>query len=340
MEHEMGRYQFGEHAYRTGGNFESPTVPSADMYLGGNMRYQMPSNTTADHAFLYGFSSLAQNTTDRYGETYQQSNRDVKEIRRQREINKAKKEAADLDQSFILEKLAEVEPIAVTFYDKATGIEFDAEGNEISRSQVDEDINQDIQATDSQQLVNTHHWGSAYGASPFNPHSSLFNVGVYPTNPGAYPYQPMNQPVNPQINQWNGTHYPLDLTIQPDNKGNTVWSTNQSNQMITQQPIPLTAQHNFYGQIPVTATQQNNLETVPIPDYVCCSIFTAMCCCLLLGSWALYYAKTANRENQERQFLKARQSATRSCMLNVAAIIIGLACYGIIAYVTYLKVKR
>ncbi|XP_059158674.1 uncharacterized protein LOC131942768 [Physella acuta] len=152
------------------------------------------------------------------------SQQDLMEIRRQRQLNKARKEREGLDQNFILENLAKDEPSAVTFLDNSRGIEFEADGNEIPRNP------EGFVGLNPTALPQP--CGNPDGAAPFypaypskdnpcrhqDPQSHLFTAGVYPTKQPLYPHQPLFQPVNqPPANQQ--AFQPVDQPVyQPGNQ--------------------------------------------------------------------------------------------------------------------------
>ncbi|XP_059158671.1 uncharacterized protein LOC131942767 [Physella acuta] len=374
---------------RPGENFnsESSTINSGELNLGvdDNAGYQMTSNATTDQPSGYSQDSTVDSRIHR-GVSRRYSGHDLMEIRRQREINKAKKEAAALDESFILEKLADVEPVAVTFYDKATGITFDAAGNEISRSQYELDNVENLQATDRVRLINTRdtknplmrnplrgnplrgkpNGRKSYRDSPFNthddrrrhegtsrhPHANPCNIGLYPIDQQAYPhlsmnqnqkvnpesyqrmrqpvnellYQPMHPPMNPQTNQQTAGQYPQNATTQPNNRQN-VWSTNQPQLIIIQQPLPLSTQPSYYGQPLDSDTQQDVMLTESYGCYIAISIFTLLFCFVPFGIIGLRLSINACILYRERQFVDAERNAKKACGFNAAALVVGVIVY-------------
>ncbi|XDV40815.1 hypothetical protein PO909_009816 [Leuciscus waleckii] len=70
----------------------------------------------------------------------------------------------------------------------------------------------------------------------------------------------------------------------------------------------------------VTAAPQAN----PVPDYLCYSIFTMLCCCLPLGFAALVYSWSARDANISGQQALAEKNSKMARTLNHVAFAIGL----------------
>ncbi|XDV40811.1 hypothetical protein PO909_009813 [Leuciscus waleckii] len=70
----------------------------------------------------------------------------------------------------------------------------------------------------------------------------------------------------------------------------------------------------------VTAAPQAN----PVPDYLCYSIFTMLCCCLPLGFAALVYSWSARDANISGQQALAEKNSKMARILNHVAVAIGL----------------
>ncbi|XP_055067129.1 uncharacterized protein [Misgurnus anguillicaudatus] len=62
----------------------------------------------------------------------------------------------------------------------------------------------------------------------------------------------------------------------------------------------------------------------PLPDYLCYSIFTMLCCCLPLGIAALVYSISTRNANMSGHQHDARKSSRMARILNHSALGIGI----------------
>ncbi|XP_059158682.1 uncharacterized protein LOC131942772 [Physella acuta] len=131
----------------------------------------------------------------------------------------------------------------------------------------------------------------------------------------------------PHMNQWNASQYPQNLTRQPYNNQTNVWSTNQTNMMITQQPLSLTSQPTYYGQPPVFDTNQDVMRTESYGCYIAISILTIVFCCLPFGIIGLRLSINACILYRDRQFVDAQNSAKTACRFNISAFVMGVILY-------------
>ncbi|XP_048009892.1 trafficking regulator of GLUT4 1-like [Megalobrama amblycephala] len=87
-------------------------------------------------------------------------------------------------------------------------------------------------------------------------------------------------------------------------------------------------QGSYPGQTVVTVRRPVNVSftplTNPLPDYLCYSIFTMLCCCLPLGSAALVYSITTRDANTFGHQPIARRNSRMARILNHVNVAVGI----------------
>lgn len=97
---------------------------------------------------------------------------------------------------------------------------------------------------------------------------------------------------------------------------------------------PFPGYHVVTMQPTVNVTYPPLLE--PLPDYLCYSVFTMMCCCLPLGIAALVYSISTRNANMSGQPQMAERSSKMALTLNHVALGIGLTF--IVLYIVLINV--
>ncbi|KAG1943853.1 dispanin subfamily A member 2b-like [Pimephales promelas] len=64
----------------------------------------------------------------------------------------------------------------------------------------------------------------------------------------------------------------------------------------------------------------------PVPDYMCYSRFTMLCCCICLGACALGYSRATRKANIAGQRAEAASNSTTALVLNHLSVLVGLIC--------------
>ncbi|XP_067243143.1 interferon-induced transmembrane protein 3-like [Chanodichthys erythropterus] len=93
-----------------------------------------------------------------------------------------------------------------------------------------------------------------------------------------------------------------------------------------QQPYPPNAGHTGVTAQP-TVFMISTPASVHMPDYLCYSIFTLLCCCFPLGIAAVIYSASTQNANMAGQQDLASRSSRTTLILNNVALGIGLAVY-------------
>ncbi|KAK9961391.1 hypothetical protein ABG768_009181 [Culter alburnus] len=70
----------------------------------------------------------------------------------------------------------------------------------------------------------------------------------------------------------------------------------------------------------------------PVPDYMCYSRFTTLCCCICLGSAALHYSRATRKANGAGQRAEAAENSQTALILNHVGVVVGLICTGLYIY--------
>ncbi|KAA0702535.1 hypothetical protein E1301_Tti011172 [Triplophysa tibetana] len=98
----------------------------------------------------------------------------------------------------------------------------------------------------------------------------------------------------------------------------------------------------YQGQVPVTLQPMVYANPTPLarpmPDYMCYSIFTLLCCCLPLGIVALVNSVSTRNANISGQHLLAEKSSRNARNWNHAALIFGIIILGL--YLVYIFVLQ
>ncbi|KAF4102815.1 hypothetical protein G5714_015698 [Onychostoma macrolepis] len=71
----------------------------------------------------------------------------------------------------------------------------------------------------------------------------------------------------------------------------------------------------------------------PVPDYMCYSRFSTLCCCLLLGLCALQFSRATRSANAAGQRREAARNSQTALILNHVAVVVGIITIG--AYIFY-----
>ncbi|KAI7806729.1 putative dispanin subfamily A member 2b-like [Triplophysa rosa] len=113
----------------------------------------------------------------------------------------------------------------------------------------------------------------------------------------------------------------------------------QGGQLISQAQY---SQVSYPGQVPVTVQPMVYVSPTPLarpmPDYMCYSIFTLLCCCLPLGIAALVNSVTTRTANMSGQHQLAEKSSRKARNYNHAALIIGIII--LVLYLVYIFVLQ
>ncbi|KAG1943851.1 synapse differentiation-inducing gene protein 1-like [Pimephales promelas] len=119
----------------------------------------------------------------------------------------------------------------------------------------------------------------------------------------------MLQPTQPPAYQGIPAGYPQSFPSQPVPQGPHAQGPYPGQSVVTMQPTVF-----------VTAAPLAD----PVPDYLCYSIFTMVCCCFPLGIAALVYSCSTRNANSLGQQALAEKNSKTARTLNHVALAIGL----------------
>ncbi|KAK9961384.1 hypothetical protein ABG768_009174 [Culter alburnus] len=98
----------------------------------------------------------------------------------------------------------------------------------------------------------------------------------------------------------------------------------------------------YPGQTVVTVQPPVNVSFTPLanplPDYLCYSIFTMLCCCLPLGSAALVYSITTRNANFSGQRALAEKNSKMARTLNHVGVAVGLVFLVVFIILQFVKI--
>lgn len=78
-----------------------------------------------------------------------------------------------------------------------------------------------------------------------------------------------------------------------------------------------------------SANMRQNPPAEPVPDYMCYSRFTTLCCCICLGLCALYYSKETRSANAAGQRREAARNSQTALILNHISVVVGIILIGV-----------
>ncbi|XP_010883374.2 trafficking regulator of GLUT4 1 [Esox lucius] len=149
------------------------------------------------------------------------------------------------------------------------------------------------------------YFNAGYTAPSGNPAPVGYSQG-YATQPYSQPYPPGQYPQG----QYPQGQYPQGQYPQGQYPPGQYPLGQNSQTAITVQPTVFVTQ----GALPR-----------PLPDYLCYSIFTMLCCCLPLGTAALIYSVLTREANNHGNLQMAERNSRLARILNHTALGIGIA---------------
>ncbi|XP_026083992.1 synapse differentiation-inducing gene protein 1-like [Carassius auratus] len=77
-----------------------------------------------------------------------------------------------------------------------------------------------------------------------------------------------------------------------------------------------------------SANMRHDPPADPVPDYMCYSTFTMLCCCLFLGIAALHFSRATRTANAVGQRRKAARNSQTALILNHVNVLVGIIVIG------------
>ncbi|CAL1529368.1 unnamed protein product [Lymnaea stagnalis] len=243
-------------------------------------------------------------------------------------LMKATKEIPD-------DKMADMEPVVVTFVDKKNGIEYDAFGQIIPPAPFD-DRTQSAAPEDSDDAILTPHEQASEGTSDYSPYGH-----DYPS-----PYYPQYQSQDQSISQQNVQTYPAHPTYGYDQPpANTLhYDPQVPPPQYPGQPYTEWQGGTFY---PPNSNQtvQQYVYTQPatpvseIPDYMACSVVVFLCCCWPFGLAAIRLARAAKDSARQGNYAQAMEHAQASRAWNITGVFLGIVAYVVMGVSIYFRIQ-